>query len=50
MTGSLAQLSAEELSVKPVSNAFQAIQGKIAGADITSNERPGELGKIFIKW
>jgi len=49
VTGSLARVSAEELSVKPVSNAFQAMQGKIAGVDITSNERPGELGKIFIR-
>lgn len=49
VTGALARVSAEELTMKPVSNAFEAMQGKVAGVDITSNQRPGELGKIYIR-
>jgi TonB-linked SusC/RagA family outer membrane protein len=49
VTGALARVTSEELALKPVSNAFQAMQGKIAGVDITSNERPGEVGNIFIR-
>ncbi|MDR1524424.1 MAG: TonB-dependent receptor [Tannerella sp.] len=49
VTGALARVTAEELSARPVSNAFEALQGKIAGVDITSNQRPGEVGKIFIR-
>lgn len=49
VTGAMARVSAEELNVKPVANAFEAMQGKVAGVDITSNQRPGELGKIYIR-
>ena len=34
---------------RPVQNALQAMQGKAAGVDITSNNRPGELGDIRIR-
>ena len=49
VTGSLAHVGEKELNTKPVSNAFEAMQGKIAGVDITSNQRPGELGSILIR-
>lgn len=49
VTGALTRVDAEELNAKPVSNAFQALQGKAAGVDITSNERPGEIGEIRIR-
>ena len=49
VTGALASVSSEELNTKPVSNAFEALQGKAAGVDITSSQRPGELGDIRIR-
>ncbi len=49
VTGAIARVNAKTLAAKPVANAFQALQGKIAGVDITSNERPGELGSIRIR-
>jgi len=49
VTGALTAVSAQELTTKPVSNAFEALQGKVAGVDITSSQRPGELGTIRIR-
>ncbi|SCD19755.1 SusC/RagA family [Proteiniphilum saccharofermentans] len=49
VTGALAVVSARDLSTKPVTNAFEALQGKVAGVDITSAQRPGELGSIRIR-
>jgi TonB-linked SusC/RagA family outer membrane protein len=49
VTGSITRVSAEELTNRPVSNAFEALQGKAAGVDITSNERPGQIGRIRIR-
>jgi len=49
VTGALTRVGAEELNTKPVMNAFEALQGKAAGVDITSNQRPGEIGDIRIR-
>lgn len=49
VTGAMARVGSKELNTKPVSNAFEALQGKAAGVDITSNERPGEVGSIRIR-
>lgn len=49
LTGALARVGEKELNAKPVSNAFEALQGKAAGVDITSASRPGELGSIRIR-
>ncbi len=49
VTGAMTRVSTEELNVRPVSNALEAIQGQAAGVDITSSERPGELGSITIR-
>lgn len=49
VTGAMTRVSGEDLNTKPVSNAFEALQGKAAGVDITSNQRPGELGSIRIR-
>jgi len=49
VTGALTRVGEKELNMKPVSNAFEALQGKAAGVDITSNERPGEIGNILIR-
>lgn len=48
VTGAMASVDAEKLMERPVSNAFEALQGKAAGVDITTNERPGEVGDIYI--
>ena len=49
VTGALTSVGAEELSSRPVSNAFEALQGKAAGVDITTSERPGTLGSVLIR-
>lgn len=49
VTGAMASVSADELMARPVNNAFEAMQGKAAGVDITTNERPGEIGSIRIR-
>ena len=49
VTGALSHISAEELQSRPVSNAFEALQGKAAGVDITTSERPGTVGDIRIR-
>ena len=49
VTGAMTTLSAKDLQTRPVSNAFEALQGKAAGVDITTNERPGTIGSINIR-
>lgn len=49
VTGAMTRVGEKELNSKPVSNAFEALQGKAAGVDITSNQRPGEIGSIRIR-
>ncbi len=49
VTGAITSVTSEELNVRPVSNALEAMQGKAAGVDITTNERPGQLGSILIR-
>jgi TonB-linked SusC/RagA family outer membrane protein len=49
VTGAMVSVDSEELNSRPVSNAFEALQGKAAGVDITTNERPGEIGDIRIR-
>lgn len=49
ITGSLAVIGKKELEAMPVANTMQAMQGRMAGVDITTNERPGELGSIRIR-
>lgn len=49
VTGAMASVSSEELNIRPVNNALEALQGKAAGVDITTNERPGQLGSIMIR-
>lgn len=49
VTGAMASVGSKEIEARPVTNAMQALQGKAAGVDITSNERPGELGKVQIR-
>jgi len=49
VTGAVMRVDAKKLQAKPVNNAFEALQGKAAGVDITSSERPGTLGSIRIR-
>jgi TonB-linked SusC/RagA family outer membrane protein len=49
VTGAVASVSAEQLMNRPVANALEALQGKAAGVDITSNERPGSIGTVRIR-
>ncbi len=49
VTGAMVSVGADEITSRPVANAIQAMQGKAAGVDITSSERPGQLGQINIR-
>src|SRR5690242_11997598 len=49
VTGAISGISQKEIQSRPVDNALQAMQGKVAGVDITSNERPGTVGDITIR-
>ncbi|MHC0442490.1 SusC/RagA family TonB-linked outer membrane protein [Flavobacterium sp. 3-210] len=49
VTGSVSTINAQQLMNRPVSSATEALQGKIAGVDITTNERPGSLGTVRIR-
>ncbi|RAW00991.1 SusC/RagA family TonB-linked outer membrane protein [Pseudochryseolinea flava] len=49
ITGSIARVTSAQIEAMPVQNALQALQGRTAGVDITSNTRPGEMGTIRIR-
>ena len=49
LTGAVSGIGQEEIKSRPVDNALEAMQGKVAGVDISSNERPGTVGDINIR-
>lgn len=49
VTGAMINVDSKQLETKPVNNAFEALQGKAAGVDITSGSRPGTLGSVRIR-
>jgi TonB-linked SusC/RagA family outer membrane protein len=49
VTGAISGISQKDIQSRPVANALEAMQGKVAGVDITSNERPGTVGSITIR-
>lgn len=49
LTGALSRVTEEQIKERPVQNALQALQGKVTGVDISSNNRPGELASIRIR-
>ncbi len=49
VTGAIAGISQQEIKSRPVDNAIEAMQGKVAGVDISSNERPGTVPDITIR-
>jgi TonB-linked SusC/RagA family outer membrane protein len=49
ITGALIRVDEKSLTSRPVSNALEGMQGKAAGVDISSSERPGTVGSITIR-
>ena len=49
VTGAVAGINQQDIKSRPVGTALEAMQGKVAGVDITSNQRPGVLGEITIR-
>jgi len=49
VTGAVGGINQNDIKSRPVTNAIEAMQGKVAGVDISSNERPGSLGTINIR-
>ena len=49
LTGSVVSVGQRELEQGTVIDPLEAMQGRAAGVDITSNTRPGEIGTIRIR-
>lgn len=49
VTGALTRVTSATIEERPVQNALQAMQGKAAGVEITTNSRPGEVGVVRIR-
>ena len=49
LTGSIAGINQKDIRARQADNALKAMQGKIAGVDISSNERPGTVDSIRIR-
>ena len=49
VTGAVAGINQKDIRSRPVDNALQALQGKVAGVDVGSSERPGTLPSINIR-
>ena len=49
VTGAMVSVNSEKLNERPSLNALEALQGKAAGVDITTNERPGEIGSVRVR-
>jgi TonB-linked SusC/RagA family outer membrane protein len=49
VTGAVSSINQKDILSRPVDNVVQAMQGKVAGVDISSNERPGTVPTIFIR-
>ncbi|OQP63963.1 SusC/RagA family protein [Niastella vici] len=49
VTGAVTGISEKDIKSRPTTDALQSMQGKVAGVDITTSERPGTLGTINIR-
>ncbi len=49
ITGSVAQVKAQDITQTPSQSAIQAIQGKAAGVNIVTNDEPGQNPSIRIR-
>jgi TonB-linked SusC/RagA family outer membrane protein len=49
VTGAVAGIGEKDIKSRPVNDALQAMQGKVAGVDISSTERPGTVATVNIR-
>jgi TonB-dependent starch-binding outer membrane protein SusC len=49
ITGALSRMTAEEIRERPAQNVLQALQGKAAGVQVSSNFKPGELPVVRVR-
>ena len=49
VTGAIAHVKGDELSKQPVLTATQALQGQVAGVQVTSSGQPGSLPQVVIR-
>ena len=49
VTGALSRVTSETIMERPVQNAVQALQGKVAGMNVASNMKPGETPSVNIR-
>jgi TonB-linked SusC/RagA family outer membrane protein len=49
VTGAIAHVRGDELSKQPVLTATQALQGQVAGVQVTSSGQPGSLPQVVIR-
>ncbi|MCK4700606.1 MAG: TonB-dependent receptor plug domain-containing protein, partial [Bacteroidales bacterium] len=49
ITGAVAIIKAEELTVMPQGNVTQQMQGRVAGVTVTQDSRPGQAAKVRIR-
>lgn len=49
VTGALARVDSKDLTAMPVKNAIEGMQGKAAGVDVISSDRPGSVATMQIR-
>jgi TonB-linked SusC/RagA family outer membrane protein len=49
VTGSLSRITADVIRERPAQNVLQALQGKAAGVNVSSNLKPGELPILRVR-
>ncbi|MBO9620335.1 MAG: SusC/RagA family TonB-linked outer membrane protein, partial [Niabella sp.] len=49
LTGAVTGISEKDIKSRPVANALDAMQGKVAGVDISTTQRPGTVASINIR-
>lgn len=49
VTGALSRVTSEVIQERPAQNLFQALQGKAAGVNISTNLKPGELPVVRVR-
>jgi TonB-linked SusC/RagA family outer membrane protein len=49
VTGSVSRITAEQIQERPTQDVLQALQGKAAGVQISSNIKPGELPVVRVR-
>jgi TonB-linked SusC/RagA family outer membrane protein len=49
VTGSVSRITAEQIQERPTQDVLQALQGKAAGVQVSSNIKPGELPVVRVR-